>query len=178
MADTGIPALQKWCHQLTIASRERSARTFLTHIKTFAQSVQSYVQGIGDVTAIDRASLRQKWESRGFDDPPRSNANAVFDDPLQAILAGLGGGLGAGLYTLNEPEPKMEADGQLIGITPRLCKVSHRSLSFEIASSKSNHLQEFAQLVDGCVRDLQKNFKDTLEDKCRVGAANVSSSPC
>lgn len=125
--DTGIPALQEWCHTLTIASRERSARTFLTHIKTFAHSVQSYVQGIGDVTAIDRESLRRQWESRGFNDAPQINQNPAFDDPLQAILQGLGGGLGAGLYTLNEPEPKIEVDGQLVGITPRLCTVSFQA---------------------------------------------------
>ena len=28
-------------------------------------------------------------------------------------------------------------------------------------------------MVDKCVQDLQQNFKDGLEDKCRVGAANV-----
>ena len=35
------------------------------------------------------------------------------------------------------------------------------------------HLQEFAKMVDKCVQNLQQNFKDSLEDKCRVGAANV-----
>ena len=28
-------------------------------------------------------------------------------------------------------------------------------------------------MVDKCVQNLQQNFKDGLEDKCRVGAANV-----
>ncbi|KDR83818.1 hypothetical protein GALMADRAFT_236220 [Galerina marginata CBS 339.88] len=153
---TGIPDLQKWCHQLTISSRERSARTFMSHIKAFAQSVQSYVQGIGDVTAIDREALREKWESRGFDDPAEYDPNAGLD-PLDSILGGLGGGLGAGLYTMNKPAPKVDVYGQPTGVTPRLCT-------------------EFAQLVDGCVRDLQQNFKDGLEDKCRLGAANAAES--
>jgi len=29
-------------------------------------------------------------------------------------------------------------------------------------------------MVDNCVQDLQKNFKDGLEEKCKHGAANVS----
>ncbi|KAF8913833.1 hypothetical protein CPB84DRAFT_1757667 [Gymnopilus junonius] len=155
--DTGIPDLQKWCHQLTISSRERSARTFLTHIKAFAQSIQSYVQGIGDVTAIDRESLREKWESRGFDDAPEFHGGDENVDPLDSILGGLGAGLGAGLYTVNKPAPKVDVLGQPAGITPRLCT-------------------EFARLVDDCVHDLQQNFKGGLEDKCKVGAANAADS--
>src|SRR5271170_6191908 len=48
--DTGIPDLQQWCHSLTVSSRERAARNFLSHLKTFATSIQTYVKGIGDVT--------------------------------------------------------------------------------------------------------------------------------
>jgi len=33
--DTGIPALQGWCHTLIVSSRERATRSFLTHLKTF-----------------------------------------------------------------------------------------------------------------------------------------------
>ena len=36
--------------------------------------------------------------------------------------------------------------------------------------------QEFAKLVDQCVQDLHQSFKDGLEEKCRIGAANVSYS--
>ncbi|KAF8974240.1 hypothetical protein BDZ97DRAFT_1945601 [Flammula alnicola] len=151
--DTGIPELQKWCHQLTISSRERAARTFMMHIKAFAQSIQSYVQGIGDVTAVDREALREKWESQGFDQG--EEYGAASEDPLDAILGGLGAGLGAGLYTMNKPVAKVDVYGQPTGVTPRLCT-------------------EFAKMVDGCVHDLQQNFKDGLEDKCRIGAANAA----
>ena len=170
-ADTGIPDLQKWCHQLTIASRERSARSFMTHLKAFAVSIDSYVKGIGDVTAIDREALRAKWESQGFDQPNPYDANPV-EDPLEAILGGLGGYFDAGgLYNMNKPAaPKVDPYGQPTGITPRLCMVRIR----HILSSPSNILsQEFAKMVDKCVQGLQQNFKDGLEDKCRVGAANV-----
>ncbi|TEB25966.1 hypothetical protein FA13DRAFT_1777191 [Coprinellus micaceus] len=63
--DTGIPALQKWCHRLTIASRERTARSFITRLLAFANSIQTYARGVGNVTAEDRAALRSKWESAG-----------------------------------------------------------------------------------------------------------------
>ena len=61
--DTGIPALRQWCHQLTVASRERSARNLFTQLKIFVTSVESYIHGMTDVTAADREYLRQKWES-------------------------------------------------------------------------------------------------------------------
>ena len=121
ITDTGIPDLQQWCHKLTISSRERAARTFMMHLKAFAQSIQSYVQGIGDVTATDRETLREKWESRGFDEAEQYTTN---EDPLDAILGGLGAGIGAGLYTLNKPAPaKVDPYGQPTGVTPRLCTV-------------------------------------------------------
>ncbi|RDB22483.1 Nuclear GTPase SLIP-GC [Hypsizygus marmoreus] len=162
--DTGIPDLQKWCHQLTVSSRERAARNFLAHLKTFATSVQSYVQGIGDVTAVDRETLREKWESGNLDngDDHRSESGGYggwddASDPFSAILGGLGGGLGAELYSLNKPTPKVDPYGQPVGVAPRL-------------------LLEFSKLVDQCVQDLQDNFKDGLEEKCKAGAANAAAA--
>ncbi|KAF8076309.1 hypothetical protein FPV67DRAFT_1664591 [Lyophyllum atratum] len=168
--DTGIPELQQWCHQLTVSSRERAARNFLAHLKTFTTSVQSYVRGIGDVTVVDRNALREKWESdnldKGYDDDDDSEddrygpwANSSDDDPFAAILGGLGGSLGAELYSVHKakPTPKVDAYGQPVGITPRLAL-------------------EFSKLVDKCVKDLQDNFKEGLEDKCQVGAANAAAA--
>lgn len=120
MQDTGIPELQQWCHQLTNASRERAATTFFAHLKTFVQSVDTYVNGIGEVTVVDRESLREKWESRGLNQPARYGIDE--DDPLAEILESLGGGLGAGLLTMNKSATKMDPDG-LSGVTHRLCTV-------------------------------------------------------
>lgn len=51
--DTGIPAVQDWCRQLTIKSRERTARSFLQHLITFLNSVQSYLHDMSTyVTAF------------------------------------------------------------------------------------------------------------------------------
>ncbi|KAF9569032.1 hypothetical protein CPC08DRAFT_790765 [Agrocybe pediades] len=155
--DTGIPDLQKWCHKLTIASRERSARAFMTQIQTFAQSVKSYVLGIGDVTANDREDLRARWESSETRHALQDNQNHLNVHPLNGLLTGLGGGLGSGLYSVNEPQIKEQEDGNMKGVTPRLC-------------------MEFVKLVDGCASDLQKVFKDGLEDKCRTGAASAAES--
>ncbi|GLB33731.1 putative dynamin family protein [Lyophyllum shimeji] len=169
--DTGIPDLQQWCHQLTVSSRDRAARNFLAHLKTLATSVQSYVQGIGDVSAADREALREKWESGNLDkdynddDDDRSDdgygawANSDNDDPFAAIIGGLGGSLGAELYSMHEPKRSLKGDayGQPTGIAPRLAL-------------------EFSKLVDKCVKDLQENFKDGLEDKCMVGAANAAAA--
>lgn len=122
VGDTGIPALQQWCHQLTIASRERAARNFLAHLSTFAKSVQGYVQGIGDVTAADREELRERWESRGFignqdqqeQDEPDPWADFVFRLDAQD----------ARMYRMNEPEQKLDENGQPVGITTVMhCKV-------------------------------------------------------
>lgn len=159
--DTGIPDLQQWCHQLTISSRERAARNFLAHLKTFGNSVKSYVEGIGDVTAADRETLREKWESsnlRDGNDGESANGWGMTDfggDSFDAIFGGLGGDLSAELYALNKPAPKVDPYGQPVGIAPRLAL-------------------EFGKLVDKCVTDLQENFKEGLEDKCRVGATNAA----
>lgn len=43
---TEIPQLQAWCRTLTVASRERSARAFLTRLKNFLEVIKSYVDGM------------------------------------------------------------------------------------------------------------------------------------
>jgi hypothetical protein len=157
--DTGIPELQQWCHQLTVASRERAARCYHAHISTFARSIQSYVQGIGDVTAFDRETLREKWESVGFldqglpDDDEDPFAQYLQNHPQAHALLNQYGGYDAP----NPPEQKqkLDANGDHVGITPRLCK-------------------EFSALVDDCVEDLKRRIRDSLEDKCEQGVEEVS----
>ncbi|KAG5641399.1 hypothetical protein DXG03_005335 [Asterophora parasitica] len=166
--DTGIPHLQQWCHQLTVSSRERAARNFRAHLTTFATSVQSYVKGIGEVTVADREALRERWESSGNvdndydsdDDRSGSGGWASSDDgdvdPFAAIL---GGKLGAELYSMHKAKstPKVDDYGNPVGISPRLAL-------------------EFTKSVDKCVKDLQEGFRDGLEDKCKVGAANAAAA--
>ncbi|KAG6894378.1 hypothetical protein C0992_006392 [Termitomyces sp. T32_za158] len=134
--DTGIPDLQQWCQQLTISSRQRSTRSFLAQLKTFATSVQSYFQGIGDVTTEDRENLRRKWESSGIlrndhvDEHGKDGEyNAWFNiddsNPFAAIFDELGNRLGAALDSMNKlkPVPKVNEYGHP-GIAPRLALVN------------------------------------------------------
>ncbi|OAX43900.1 hypothetical protein K503DRAFT_846915 [Rhizopogon vinicolor AM-OR11-026] len=160
--DTGIPALQKWCHQLTISGRSRAAKQFHTHLKMFANSVQVFVDGIGDVTGADREALRDKWESTpqgdqnlfdGYDDEVMPYRGSSEDPLFSRNFRGLGLN---GLFTMNNSSSlKVDARGELIGVTPRLVK-------------------EFSTHVEKCVSDLQGLFRDGLEDKCQVGAINAA----
>lgn len=167
--DTGIPELQEWCHHLTVSSRERAARAFLTHLKAFATQVKSYVQGIGDVTAADREALREKWESNIGDEDDDDMGmgfygSSMWDDPYSdeddysinglARLANPGMG---GLYQMRKNPPKVDRYGNLVGIVPRLSK-------------------DFAQVVEDAVRELKARFREGLEEKCRLGAINASSA--
>ena len=124
--DTGIPDLQKWCHTLTISSRDRAARNFLAHLKTFATTVKTYVQGIGDVTIGERESLRDKWESGPMDDL-LGDMDDQWDnvDPLQDPFGALAGHLVDDLYNVDrKPVIKRERRGPQVGVKRRLIKVS------------------------------------------------------
>lgn len=144
--DTGIPELQKWCHTLTVASRERAARNFLIHLKTFSNSVKSYVEGIGDVTVTDREAMRAKWESMQEDgDEDEDDMDAMLygggwasSDPLDGMDAldpyALAGLPRANLYSMQRPAaPKVDARGEPVGITPRLVKVRSNAHSVTLA---------------------------------------------
>ncbi|KAF5370055.1 hypothetical protein D9758_001123 [Tetrapyrgos nigripes] len=163
---TGIPELQKWCHTLTFSSRARSANMFYTHLKAFANSIKTYVNGIGDVTAIDREELKQKWESNlaqdgsllqddGYDNG-RWGKMDYGDNPFAAILSE------SDLYAMeedeeDEPPRRRDEHGHLTGVAPRLAR-------------------EFGTVIDDSVKDLQAKFQDGLDDKCRAGAAQAAES--
>jgi hypothetical protein len=124
----------------------------------------------------DREHLREKWESsslRNTNNEEYESEWGVADlggDSFEALLGSLGG-LGAELYALSQPNPKVDSYGQPVGIAPRLALVSILegfNIHIDIGCS-----QEFSKLVDKCVADLRESFKEGLEDKCRVGAANV-----
>ncbi|KAG0709519.1 hypothetical protein DFH29DRAFT_869853 [Suillus ampliporus] len=151
--DTGIPALQEWCHQLTIGNRSRAAKRFHTQLTTFANSVRVYVDGIGDMTIADREALREKWESIPQDVQDLSLDNnedpSVYSDDLDLPDSDVDDGQDSddGYNSFL----KVDAHGEPIGVTPRLVK-------------------EFGAHVEKLVSDLQGLFRDGLEDKCQVGA--------
>jgi hypothetical protein len=97
---------------LTVSSRQRSARTFLTQLRTFVGSVKTYVEGIGDVTSGDRAMLRAKWQSSSsVDSHTTTKLREGSPDPFAELLGGNGT-----LY-------KMEEQTRMDGIAPRVAKV-------------------------------------------------------
>ncbi|KAG8929017.1 hypothetical protein FRC01_005056, partial [Tulasnella sp. 417] len=159
-ADTQIPALQEWCHSLTISSRERTARSFLQKLKTFAASVQSYLDDMNNVSEVDRAQLRQRWAS-DYEDPrkprrlqqpaPAQNLyDAGFD--LDRYLAGY--------EAMVEPQalapPREPTPANPDGVAPVL-------------------KEKFTDLVDEAVSNLHDIFKDGLEEKLKIGSATASA---
>ncbi|KAK0490958.1 hypothetical protein IW261DRAFT_1434849 [Armillaria novae-zelandiae] len=148
--DTGIPALQQWCHALTLSSRERSARTFLAQLQTFSVSIQTYVNGISGVTATDREALRSKWESTNSELDQDDQFQLDDDDPYAAILGG-------GLYSMKKTAPKVDAYGEAVGITPRLVK-------------------DFTKVIEDNVENLKVKFRVGLADKCQIGATQASAA--
>ncbi|KAG7097036.1 hypothetical protein E1B28_004429 [Marasmius oreades] len=105
--DTGIPELQRWCHTLTVSSRSRTARVFFNQLKTFANSIGSYIRGIGEVTVADRETLRRQWESNWpgskAQDPAAMWQSTLDDDP----------------FTVKPERPELDV---LHGVAPRLAK--------------------------------------------------------
>ncbi|KAH9943050.1 uncharacterized protein BXZ73DRAFT_40115 [Epithele typhae] len=161
--DTGIPALQEWCHQLTISSRSRAARNFLTHLSTFSKNVRAFLQGIGEVTEADRLTMKTKWESKmaGMDpfydqfDPYYDSAEEDDDDGMDDFM-----NLPPGLqpqFFYKMKQTKVGPDGEPVGITPRL-------------------IREFQTVIDACVEELQERFRDGLEERCHLGALNAASA--
>ncbi|KAJ3550796.1 hypothetical protein NMY22_g232 [Coprinellus aureogranulatus] len=65
--DTGVPALQQWCQDLTLAIRQELARDYLSLLQTLANQVIAYVlqaQALGEATIADRKKLYRLYDSR------------------------------------------------------------------------------------------------------------------
>ena len=145
----------------------------MAHLKTFATSVQSYVQGIGDITAADREILREKWESSNLRHADRESENEwgvanIGDDPFDAILGGLGGGLGAELYALNKPALKVDPYGQPVGVAPRLALVG---ISSEVMMLRLT-LRVLRNSADWLISVL-KIFKKTSRRALKINVESV-----
>ncbi|KAG2047441.1 hypothetical protein BDR06DRAFT_985189 [Suillus hirtellus] len=103
IADTGVPALQQWCHRLAIGNQHRAAKQYHLQLKIFANSVRAYTDGTSDATVADSKALREKWESVEGGQGP-----ALYDGLKSAMN--------------NTPRIKMDPYGEPTGITPRLVK--------------------------------------------------------
>ncbi|KAL1740588.1 hypothetical protein HDZ31DRAFT_85351 [Schizophyllum fasciatum] len=157
--DTGIPALQQWCHKLTLSSRETSAQRLLEHLRTFVTSIESYVRGAAEVTPEDREALRELWESeKDFGDiayvSEDDSDSLTSPDPFS--------------YFLNKNRNNlMPMSDDMMG---------GESLRGADVGIKSRLMMEFNAIVDKCVLDLQRIFRDGLEEKCNAGAVNAADA--
>lgn len=161
--DTGIPALQEWCHKLTVSSRSRAARNFLTHLNTFAKNVRVFLQGIGEVTEADRLAMRDQWESFAPDEDDRFGI-ASSDGPWSDY-----GDLEHDrLYTL--PQTKIGPDGEPTGVAPRLRKVSCSPHHLGNYSPTALDLNRILKLLSTIV---SKSFKSGSKTGSRRSAKSV-----
>ncbi|KAJ7591152.1 hypothetical protein C8J56DRAFT_934806 [Mycena floridula] len=149
--DTGVPQLQKWVHELTQASRGRSAKQLLARLQTFSQSVTSALTGINGVTPQDRNTLRDRWESKTADAAAAEPVDEWEGFDWKGILE-----RGASLYTMKS-EDKVDAYGILRGISPELAKA-------------------FTEIVDSRTEEIKTIFRSGLEDKCREGALKAADN--
>ncbi|TFK28807.1 hypothetical protein FA15DRAFT_753191 [Coprinopsis marcescibilis] len=152
--DTGIPDLQQWCHQLTLASRERGVRNFMTQLGTFAKSIHTYIQGIGEVTIEDRTDLRAHWETVISEKPAApADAWARFDSDDDALARFAESD---DLYTMDDSEQNENA-------------VDNEGVAYKLCS-------KFCDLTNDCVDELKNKFKDGLEKKCITGATDAANA--
>lgn len=157
--DTGIPALQDWCHKLTLSSRETATQRFFEHLRTFVATIETYVRGAAEVTPEDREALRELWESAkepeyGSDSDEDMRGSSAAPDPFSFFLNINRGNLMSMSDDLPGRDAHRDAD---LGIKPRLSK-------------------EFQALVDQCVSDLKRIFRQGLEEKCTAGAINAADA--
>ncbi|EMD41186.1 hypothetical protein CERSUDRAFT_91948 [Gelatoporia subvermispora B] len=170
---TGIPGLQGWCHKLSLSSCERAAQAFLVHIKTFATSVLTYVDGAGEAAVADCAALQELWkttvphDSEAEDDTNNSDDSSEEDSDEDSETdestgekeaqddespKGLALRQCTQLYALRKKLLNSDMDDvHLVGITPRLAR-------------------DFRKVIDACTQELLDRFHDELDEKCRVGA--------
>lgn len=115
--DTGVPALQEWCHELTIHARERSARSLLNNLATFLRSVRSYVGDMEGVSVVDRLALAAMWESNVLMGDMReglglTNAQPAHPAPAPAApMPSMYGRRGRGRRNMTPPPPENSLSG-------------------------------------------------------------------
>lgn len=177
--DAGVPELQRWCHTLTVKSRERSARSFRNQLRVFATSVKSYIDNVGKVSEADKEALREKWESTpelglctmsDDDEDQDSEDQDDFDWIFQR-----GRLIPVARTRARSPKLRSPAEARgnakVNGITGKLSQVSRSPPPFSCILTCT--LQEFRHVIAASVGGMQRAFKDGLEEKCQEGANAV-----
>ncbi|QRV77492.1 GTPase SLIP-GC protein [Ceratobasidium sp. AG-Ba] len=173
--DTGIPALQRWCHQLTVSARERSARSLINNLATFLRSIRAYMDDIEGVSVADRIALAEMWESNvlpsdygenlGLTEAHRPAAPQPAAPPMPYY--------GRARRHV-EPQPEENSLSGMYRRAQQLQEVQrmmaqHRGaedqkgISFRLRNSME-------KVVKDCVAELKRAFRDGIEERCRSGA--------
>ncbi|KAJ1303224.1 hypothetical protein OPQ81_011422 [Rhizoctonia solani] len=175
--DTEIPALQEWCHKLTLSSRERSARALLHNLTTFLRSIKSYVDKMEGVNVADRQVLANLWESTvhivqvgdslGL---TQAQINPPPVPPAPPASAYMRRG-----YTRN-PSFQPPPDTSLKGTVQRAKQILQQAryafppdgkgISFRLRKSMK-------KVTVGCVKQLKRAFREGIEERCLAGATKA-----
>ncbi|CAE6511703.1 unnamed protein product [Rhizoctonia solani] len=172
--DTEVPALQEWCHKLTLSSRERSARTLLHNLTTFLRSIKSYVDKMEGINVGDRQVLAKLWESTvhmmQVDDSlglTQAQPNPPPAPPAPPVLAYMRRG-----YRRNMPfQPP--PDTSLNGTAERARRILKQARYVLPPDGKgiSFRLQKnMKKVAANCVEQLKHAFREGIEERCLAGA--------
>ncbi|KAH8118439.1 hypothetical protein DFH11DRAFT_1849817 [Phellopilus nigrolimitatus] len=175
--ETGVPELQKWCHTLTVKSRDRAAKSFRNHLRVFSTSVKSYVDSFGTVSEADRESLREKWETapepelltmdvEDDEDEDRDSDDDDDDDDDDGF---------DWVYQRGRLVPVARQNRKSSPVA-NLARGSNKDKDENMNGISNKLTKEFCRVVAESVKEMQTLFKDGLEDKCSTGAQAASES--
>ncbi len=114
--DTEIPALQNWCHTLTLAGRERAKTAFLAQFEIFIDSMYEFFSRDHGATEAECEIMRAAWESPYRKKMDSEQVLLEWDEPLTPL---------SDLFD----DDDAAAVANTVGLSARLRKVS-RLLSF------------------------------------------------
>ncbi|CAE6530132.1 unnamed protein product [Rhizoctonia solani] len=178
--DTEVPALQEWCHQLTLSSRERSARTLLHSLTTFLRSIKSYVDKMEGVNVADRQVLAKLWESTvhmvQVDDSiglTQAQPNPPPAPPAPPVSAYMRRGYRRNMSFQPPPDTSLKGTAQRAkGILEQAryaLPPDGKGVFFQLRNSTK-------KVAASCVEQLKHAFREGIEERCLAGAIKARQS--
>ncbi|KAG8740113.1 hypothetical protein FRC10_004742 [Ceratobasidium sp. 414] len=178
--DTGVPALQQWCHELAVSAREQFAHSQLNNLATFLRSVHAYLVDVEGISAADRTSLVEMWESSMLPSKFGGDLGLTQVDP--AILAPPPATPCPpnGRRCKRSASPSPPPDSSLSGIARQIEQLQgqkHVMLVRDKGKGVSFRLRHRMEnvVLDG-VKQLKQVFRDGIEERCRVGAGKAKDA--
>ncbi|CAE6439062.1 unnamed protein product [Rhizoctonia solani] len=176
--DTEVPALQEWCHQLTLSSRERSARTLLNNLTTFLDSIKSYVDKMEGVNVADHQVLAKLWESTVHmtqaDDSlglTQAQLNAPPAPPPPPVSAYMRRGYRRNMSFQPAPDTSLNGTAQRAKRILTQARYSLPPGGKGIAFRLRGNMKKVAT---NCAEQLKTAFREGIEERCHSGALKAS----